>query len=329
MTQRINLADMEPRSTKGSLQKYARKTDKTIFIVKTLTLPENTSIENFPLIQNCENLSRHSHPNLAKYYGFAVEKENNSTKLLLFFENAEGSLADFLQNNRLNKKEASNLFHGLLQALIYIDRHAYCLPSYITPHNILIVKDSKGEKHFKLFGTLSYDEDQTINEEGLKWSAPELYDKMKFQRKTLYINAEKAVFYSLVILVLYSTVKEMITKERIKTEEKNFLTVNQVKEDKMILQARAKFLSETKDEKLNRIFGKLLVPVEKRLDFRVWQLKLQNSQTQDTSIFSNQVEQGVEGYRLDQSTTELSEFPEKTLFEGKEKAACCETCTIF
>jgi len=329
MTQRINLSEMEPRSTKGSLQKYTRKSDKTVFLVKTLNLPSNTSIENFPLIQNCENLSRHSHPNLAKYHGYAVEKENNNIKVLIFFEDCECSLADYLQNNRLTQSEVNTLFQDLLKVLIYIDRHAYALPAYITPNNILLAKDTKGKRHFKLFGTISYDEDQVINEEDLKWAAPEVYDKVKFQRKKVYVHTEKAVFYSLGVLALYSTVKEIITKERNKTGEANFLNVNQEKENKAIILARSKFLSEIKDEKFNKILGKLLVPVDKRLDFRVWQLKQQTKQAQDMSNSSNVQPEQTEGLRLDQSTSDgISEFHEMVL-EGKEKAACCEGCAIF
>jgi len=274
----INLDDMECLSNQGILHKYARKSDGTLYSVKSAVIPENTKPEHHPLVQNLEKLSKFPHPSLPKYYGWASKKGEGFTEVLIFLEDSEGSIADYLKESRFTKDEILRMASELIEVLIFLDREAYALPSYLSPYNVLVSKDSSGRIHFKPFGSLPHDDNRRLTEEDLKYTAPEMYERLRLKRTHLNINPEKAVFYSLGILILYCGTQDLITNGRDGVDTAHFTTRNHERETEAATYARTKLLSMYNDNKLNEALGKLLVYSDKeRADFRIWQLSQRDS----------------------------------------------------
>lgn len=268
----IDLHDMECLHAEGILHKYARRSDGALFSVKSLSIPENSRPEHHPLIQNLQKLAPHPHPNLPKYYGYATRPEGNSTQLLVFLEDSEGALSDYLQHTKLSREELSRLVNEMIEVLIFMDRTAYALPSTLSPYAILVSKDTSGRTHFKPFAALTYDDSRGISEGDLKFSAPEVFERANLRRTHLNINAEKAVFYSLGVLTLYCATQDVITSARTGIESSHFTTRNNEIESEAANLVRTKVFSQTNDPILDAILKRLLIYNEKeRPDFRVWQ----------------------------------------------------------
>jgi len=268
----IDLHDMECLHAEGILHKYARRSDGALFSVKTLSIPEGSNPEHHPLIQNLKKLAPYPHPNLPKYYGYATKPEGHSTQLLVFLEDSEGALSDYLLHTRLSKEELSRLVNEMIEVLIFMDRTAYALPSTLSPYSILVSKDASGRIHFKPFAALTYDESRGITEGDLKFSAPEVFERASFRRTHLNINAEKAVFYSLGVLALYCASQNLITDARTGIDASHFTTRNAGRETEEANYARKNVLSMTGDHALDGILKRLLIYSDKeRPDFRIWQ----------------------------------------------------------
>lgn len=269
----INLNDMECLSNQGILQKYVRKSNGTIYSVKSVIVPDGAKPEHHPLVQNLEKITKYSHPNIPKYYGWASKKDEGFTEVLIFLEDSEGSLSDYLKDNRFTKDDISRLATELLDVLIFLDREAYALPSYVTPYNVLVTKDPSGRIHFKPFGSLPHDDNRRLTEEDLKYTAPEMYERLRLKRTHINVNAEKAVFYSLGILILYCGTQDLISNGRDGVDTSHFSTRNHERETEAATYSRTRLLSIYNDNKLNEMLGKFLIYSDKeRADFRIWQL---------------------------------------------------------
>jgi len=274
MAEAINLNDMECISSEGILHKYKRKSDNKIFTVKILIVSKYTEPEYHPVILNLEIISKFTNSCLPLYYGFATKKVEDHKEVYIFLEESEGSLADYLQRHELTKEQITTLIQDTIDVLMFVDKTANILPSYITPYNIIVTRDSRGELGFKLFGTLYIDSNGAVKEEDYKWMSPELYEKAKTSNFHQETSAEKSVFYSLGILAIFCATKELLTEGRSEIEIEKFGLQNEEKETEMISYARAKLLAETEDSKLDEVLGKLLTYSEKeRPDFKIWQLK--------------------------------------------------------
>jgi len=320
---------MEKVPNKGTLLKYKRKSDKAIFSVKPIMIPNGSSPQaaQHPLVLHNEYMLKFPHNNLAKYYGYAERQESDYTEVLLFFEESEGILTDYLQDNKLNKEDVNSMVNGLIDVFMYIDRHAFALPSHISLNNILVIKTGFRSRCFKLFGTLPYDEDKNVNESDLKWVAPEVYEKYKLKRSHLYINAEKAVFYSLGIVIIYAVLKDLITEGRDQIQGDKFTGMNEVRENRAITDAKAKFASKVSDKALLNIIEKLLVYSDKgRNDFRVWRLKNENS-----LLGVKAADQTHDFRSTNESKDSIAGGAQELVIEGDEKnGACCNSnCNIF
>jgi len=335
--QTINLAEMEQMSSKGILLKYRRKSDKTIYSVKSIMIPNGSSprASHHPLVLHNENLLKFPHNNLAKYYGYAEKPERDHTELLLFFEESEGTLTDYLQNNKLNKEDVGNMINGLIDVLMYVDRYAFALPCFISLNNILVTKEKKS-RVFKLFGTLPYDEERIISDADLKWVAPEVYEKYKLKKSHLYINEEKAIFYSVGIVVIYAVLKEMITEGRDQVRGDKFTELNEIRENRLITDMKTKLASYVGDKGLLDIIDKLLVYNEKgRNDFRVWRLKYNENLAKKIGVpeqtnndFKSTNESKV-SLLDDTNVNGTKNNHELLILTDEKKDACCAGCSIF
>jgi len=271
----LDLNDMECLHAEGILHKYARKSDGAMFSVKPVLIPQNSKPEHHPLIQNLQKLAPHPHPNLPKYYGFATKPSGDSTQVLVFLEDSEGALSDYLVHTKLSREELSRLVTEMIDVLIFMDRTAYALPSTLSPYSILVSKDASGRAHFKPFAALTFDESRGIAEGDLKYSAPEVFERASFRRTHLNINAEKAVFYSLGVLALYAATQDLITDGRTGIDASHFTTRNNERETEAATYVLKKILSQTNDAILDANLKRLLIYNEKeRPDFRVWQRSL-------------------------------------------------------
>jgi hypothetical protein len=275
----LNLQDFQCIHNQGILHKYARKSDGAIFSVKSLIASNQFKPEHHPVIQTLGKLSQHNHPNLPRYYGYTTTKTDEFTDILVFLEDSEGALFDYLKEKPLTKVEINALANELIDFMIFIDRNAYSLPGYITPYNILVSKDASGKTRFKPFAILPYDENRKASDEDLKWVAPELYERIRLKRLHVTVNAEKAMFYSIGVVILYCSTQDVVTDGRDRIEAAHFTTQNQERETEAVTLAKAKALSLNNDNQLNAILDKLMVYSDKeRADFRIWQHVLKDAQ---------------------------------------------------
>ena len=327
MTEAIILQDMECISSDGILHKYKRKTDNKIFTVKVLTVSKYTEPEYHPVILNLEIISKFSNPNLPQYYGFATKRTDDAKEVYIFLEESEGSLADYIQRKELTKKQITTLIQVLIEILIFVDITANILPSYITPSNIMVTKDSRGKLGFKLFGTLYIDSNGSIREDDYKWMSPELYEKVKKNNFNKETNAEKSVLYSLGIIALYCATKDLVTEGRDEIEIDNFNLLNEDKETEKVSYARAKFLAEVEDPKLDETLKHLLIYEDKeRPDFKVWQFKYKDLLGKSRN--DSKVNEKYEWFNEGSFVKEMDLKQMEASATGKKKDGCV-SCSIF
>lgn len=276
----ILLADMECLSDTGILRKYQRKSDGTMFSVQTIITEDDSQPQFHPNILSLENLSKFHHPNLAKYYGYALKSVEDKIHILVFLEDSKGALIDYIQNNELTTEEATDLTQELAEVLMFIDKATNTLPAYITPSSVLVSKDKDGNHHFKLFRALFIDSMGRIDEEDYKWMAPELYERAKYEKFTIVISTDKAVLYSVGLIVLYSVTKEVITQGRNEIASEQFSSVNPQQEKDLISKGLETMYTKHADGKLNEVVRHLLAYGDrKRADFETWQIKYRTVNT--------------------------------------------------
>jgi len=337
----ILLADMECLSDSGYLHQYKRKSDGALFSVQTLITNDDSQPQFHPNILSLENLSKFSHPNLAKYHGYALKSVEEQIHILIFLEDSKGSLADYIKDNELTNEEASNLAQELADALMFIDKSTNTLPLYLTPSSVMITEDANGNHHFKVFRTLFFDSMGRNDEDDFKWMAPELYERAKFEKFNIVINTEKCVLYSVGLLVLFAVAGEVIGKGREEMAMEQYPKANSKREKDLVTSGLEKIYLRYSDSKLNETLRNMLAYNDKkRPDFQSWQVKYRTLGNNNLDISLQQADQFNDskyGWFNDGAVMRVSRVSvangKKSATGGKAAAAAkrdeCLTCSIF
>jgi serine/threonine protein kinase len=201
-----------------SLLKFRRRSDHVTVSAIAYSGKKWSSAVNEAFFQNLEALNLLSHPNIVKTLGHSIRDTDDGSELLIFIEQSEGTLGDFMETEILSKDDIKSILRDVILTLSSIEEQLNMSPFFLTPRNIIVGKNYFGDNTFKLFCPMMIENGLNLKPEDAKWTSPELFEKIRFENGPINFKVFKnSVIYSLGLLSIF-----MITGDETLVQQRDF-----------------------------------------------------------------------------------------------------------
>jgi len=136
----FNIINKLAETLNGTIYRVKSYIDKKEYALKKVLLYEDL-YEPGKYIREIETLASLDHPNVLRYYSSWIQRDIESKYLALFIltEICESDLEEYINNNKLNKKDKKRIVKQIIESIKYIHSNNI-IHRDIKPKNILIKK---------------------------------------------------------------------------------------------------------------------------------------------------------------------------------------------